>query len=317
MELTHLRYFLAVAEELNFSRAAERLHISQPPLSVQIRRLEESLGVKLFHRNPRGVTLTPEGRTFQREARAIIRRADRAIGAVQSPDAATPVLRIRTLASALGGRLSVILKTFVQGQPQVMVRLLDDVFNLENRILEDQIDVGFVVQPRRTHGLVVETIDWWRLCVALPRSHRLAQHQSVPIQELSEEEFALGPQGFNHSWTSFIDKVCGQANFTPKRGFETLHLMSALSVVASGAAICFALESAKAVAPDSVVIKPLEPHTLTEIGMVYRQGQRPEWVDRFIEIVRATVAPNCGNCSSDSTVEILGDQEPTATEQRA
>lgn len=284
MDLDALQYFLVVAEELNISRAAKRLHMTQPPLSVHIRRLEDSLGVKLFKRSPRGVTLTPEGLTLQREARAILKRAEKAIDAVHSSVDPPTVLRVRTLAAALGDALPNILKLYSESYPGVNVHIFDDACSVEERILEGELDVAFAIQPRPLAGVTIAPICSWPLCLALSGKHRLAKMDSVPVSKLREERFVTVPQGTNHTWTEFLQELCQSAGFSPQRGMDAEHLSSALNIVSSGAAMAFVLESTRQIAPPGVLVKPLTPPTLISVGLLYRTGVQPKWIQDFIDI---------------------------------
>src|SRR4051795_636425 len=183
MELRHLRYFIAVAEELHFRRAAERLHMSQPPLSQQIRQLEEEIGAQLLSRNQRKVELTAAGVAFLERAREILDSVE---------DAARQARRVQR---GEGGRLAVgfvgsamysfvpeLLRAFRDHAPDITLRLQELGTSEQLRQLEDgRLDVGFVRLPRARPELTFETVLEEPVVAALPDTHRLAQRSLLTL----------------------------------------------------------------------------------------------------------------------------------------
>src|SRR5208282_909817 len=195
MELRHLRYFVAVAEELHFSRAAERLHMAQPPLSQQIRQLEDELGVQLFERTRRRVQLTDAGRVVLEEARRALVQADRVVAAAhRAAEGAAGFLRVGFSSSAPYTTLPAILRAFRAQFPGVAL-------NLYERSTEEQIellaagtiDVALVRRPveNAPESLVIKTILREHLVLAMPHDHRLRSRRSVPVRALANEPFIL------------------------------------------------------------------------------------------------------------------------------
>lgn len=189
MELRHLRYFTAVAEELNITRAAARLHVSQPPLSRQIRDLEEELGVVLLERSPQEVILTPAGRMFYREAKSILERTEAAIEktrAVVNGDAGVS-LRVGYAPSPSAKLLPDTLRAFRKTMPQVQVELLDMsseemIASLRSKVIEMAL---LVSQPSQTmRGLIFETLLTMQVGVIVSPRHPLAKRKSVSVADI-------------------------------------------------------------------------------------------------------------------------------------
>ena len=195
MELRHLRSFLAVAEELHFGRAATRLHISQPPLSQQIRRLEDEIGARLFRRTNRRVQLTPAGRAFLAEARQAIACAERAVGAAQRAERGElGELVIGYVTSATYGPLPDVIRVFRKRLPEVQLKLRNlRSVQQSQALLDRRIDVGLVRPHAADSRIAYEAL--WRepVVVALPSDHPLAHRTAVDIADLATDIFLIAP----------------------------------------------------------------------------------------------------------------------------
>ena len=216
MELRHLRYAVTLARELNFGRAAALLGISQPPLSQQIRQLEEELGVTLFNRTRRYVELTDAGRAFVAEARHALAQADRAAAAaVAASRGEIGNLTLGTVTTTDSGfyrALVTILQAFSSQYPKVRLRLqtLSPQQQVE-ALLDRRIDVGFVTLPLGDARLVIEAVREETLAVALQEGHPLTKRKSVPAAALAAERHVLMPRhvapGFYDVLVSFYRSV--------------------------------------------------------------------------------------------------------------
>jgi DNA-binding transcriptional LysR family regulator len=194
MELRQLRYFVAVAEELHFTRAAARLGIAQPPLSQQVRRLEHDLGVQLFDRTHRHVQLTEAGRAFLTEAKHTLIQADRAVDAARrarKPQAGRLVIGAQATAEV--SVFPRLLPRFLRRYPNVDVMLQTPLTPQEQVVMlkQHQIDVGFLRLPVRDAALIVFPLLHEPLLAVLPRRHPLARRRSVSLQELAASTFVM------------------------------------------------------------------------------------------------------------------------------
>src|SRR5580700_1613600 len=196
MELRQLRYFIAVAEELHFRRAAERLHMSQPPLSQQIRALEDELGFTLLTRTRRRVELTPAGEAFLRAARALLSELDGAVATARRIDAGqTGRLRVGFVGSALLSIVPGTVERFRSSRPGVAIELRErSTVDQLRAVAAGVIDVGLVRPPIEDEaGLRAETVLRERTVAALPVGHPLAALQRVPMRRLAAEPLVLFP----------------------------------------------------------------------------------------------------------------------------
>jgi DNA-binding transcriptional LysR family regulator len=236
MDLRLLRYFLVLAEERHFRRAASRLSISQPPLSLAIRQLEESLGTKLFQRNSRNVELTVAGRALQSEATFLLRRVEEVRDFVRAvDDEKSGLLRVGFGGSTLYRGLPAIIRTFRTLHPRVELRLQE--LNTVEQILaikREEIDFGFINGFETPDGL-----DGFRFCrepflACLPIDHPAAAKRSVHLKELATEEFILFGRSASPAYFNSILEICQSAGFSPTVIHEVRHWVSVISAVAHG-----------------------------------------------------------------------------------
>jgi len=217
VELRQLRYFIAVAEELNFTKAAYKLHISQPPLSRQIRQLEEEFGVQLFARDRTKVELTDPGKTFLREAHAVVNQANWAAQVLErSKSGHYGALRI-AIASGLSGVIRRVLKSFAKRYPRVDVQCQDVLSGLQNEALRvRRVDVGFLRPPVASAHLESEPLFRERILVYIAETHPLAKRRKIQLQQVASEPLLLYDRD---SSTGVYDKVLDlyrRAGITPK-----------------------------------------------------------------------------------------------------
>jgi DNA-binding transcriptional LysR family regulator len=221
MELRHARYFVAVAEELNFRRAAERLHLAQPSLSTQIRLLEEAVGVKLLERDSHKVELTPAGRSFLEGCRRLLQDADdfsrtaRRIARGESDP-----LSIGFVPSLAHGLLPSVLRLFRKRFPDVQLFLseMDSTAQIE-QIASHRIDLGFIGLglPKDIPELEIVAVAEERLVAAIPQDHPLAHksRKAIPLKALATERFLLGSRVSAPVFNPWIIVLCQQAGFQP------------------------------------------------------------------------------------------------------
>ena len=240
MELRHARYFVAVAEELNFRRAAERLHLAQPSLSTQIRLLEEDVGAQLLERDSHKVELTPAGRSFLEGCRRLLQDADNYTKTARRISRGESVpLSIGFVPSLAHGLLPSILRVFRQQFPDVQLSLseMESTAQIE-QIAGNRIDLGLIGLglPKDIPELEIVVVAEERLVAAVPQDHPLAHkpRKSIPLKTLADEHFLLGSRANAPVFNPWIIVLCQQAGFQPHVIQESGQPMTVLNYVAAG-----------------------------------------------------------------------------------
>jgi DNA-binding transcriptional LysR family regulator len=294
MELRHLRYFVAVAEELNFTRAAERLSMSQPPLSSQIQQLEKEMGTSLFRRQARNVELTGAGKLMLEEARIILKQVERARTGV-GRRARGETGRINVGSS--GGTyfhplIPAIIREYGMHYPDVI--LFPEASNtglLVARLRAGQVDVAFIRPPiSDSEGLALEPLVDEPTVMVLPRGHRLSRMNSAPLSALANETFVLFPRSLNPSNYDSIISACRRAGFDPKLGQEAPQALSTIPLVAAGLGVSIVSQWTGRLQADGVVYVPIDgdaPRAL--IALAYRCNDRSVAVQNFLAVARRAV----------------------------
>lgn len=289
MELRHLRYFVTLAEELHFGRAAQRLHIAQPPLSQQIRQLETELGFELFHRTKRKVQLSEAGQAFLGEVQQIFKQLEQAIQVGrQTNRGEMGQLIVGFVGSAAYNILPNILRTFRTSVPAVRLELHELTTNQQLRWLEEgRIDVGFVRPPIEEDTFNFEIIFQESLIVALPETHLLANESHICLPSLKNEPFILFPRLLAPGLYDLIISLCQQAGFSPNVTQEAIQMQTIVSLVAGGLGIAIVPESLQNLQRTGVVYKTVqEPTPKAAIAIIWRQNDTSPTVQRFLEIAR-------------------------------
>jgi len=261
MELRHLRYFVAVAEELSFTRAAARLGIAQPPLSQQIGKLERELEVRLLDRGPRGVRLTTAGAALLGEARMVLARTGEATRIVRQVEhGRTGAVRIGSVASGFSGVLLDLLPAFRAAYPSVLplVYEMEAVPQLD-ALSQGTIDIGFLRSSAPCPGVTLWPLRSEPLVAALPEGHRLAGAERVPLAALAGEPFVLFPRAAAPEAFDTIVGACGRAGFTPDVGYEASNDHTLVALVASGLAVSVVPESTSNLHIPGTCYRPLDP----------------------------------------------------------
>jgi DNA-binding transcriptional LysR family regulator len=295
MDLRRLRYFVVVAEESSFSRAAERLHIAQPPLSYQIKQLEGELGVRLFERSNRGVWLTEAGELLLEEARRIFVQLDQTVRAVQRVGhGQVGRLTLGFVPSSSNEALPPILRAFRERVPGVELFLREmRPDRVVQRLHERQIDVGFLYLPLEDPSLEVECITREPLVVALPEAHPFAPLDRVELRALAEEPFIL-PARYQRMPGLYgqVTKVCRQAGFTPKAVQKDVWLMQTIvGLVAGGIGVALVPSSLQNIPRRGVTYKRVHGLSPTvELGMVWRRDDSAVVLNPFLEVARERFA---------------------------
>jgi DNA-binding transcriptional LysR family regulator len=293
MELRHLRYFIAVADELSFSRAAERLQMAQPPLSQQIQSLETELGVRLFDRKSRPLQITQAGQVFLAEARMTIENLAQAVTTTQLVhQGELGYLKVGFTSSMANGILPKIMSTFQQQYPNVKLILCEKNCNVQIQGLRDRdTDIAFVYQDYKSAqagDLEVISLSQETLVVALPEKHQLANKSEVSITDLANEEFVMPLSHVAFSLAEQIEYLFAQAELKPKVSQQALFMVTILGLVAAGMGISILPASVQNLQRREVVYRPIREKTTTnQLIAVWRQDDSSPILQQFLDITKA------------------------------
>ncbi len=290
MELRHLRYFVTLADELHFRRAAERLHIAQPALSQQIRRLEDEMQVKLLLRTTRQVQLTDAGRAFLPEARRILGDVERAARIARlTGRGESGVLTIGCTEAAEISVLPRVLTAFRKAAPGVTLAVESLTTSVQVQALRDgRIQLGFLRLPCEDPALlVVEPVCREPMVVVLPESHPLATRRRIPLTALAGQPVILFPRRLAPGFYDSLMGYCHRVGVTLQVVKEAEHFQAQQSLIALGFGLSLQPASLRSVRRRGLVYRPLrEPAPYAEIGMAYRRDGRSEVLSAFLRVVR-------------------------------
>jgi DNA-binding transcriptional LysR family regulator len=286
-----LESFMAVAEELSFTRAAARLRLAQPPLSRHVRSLEGRLGVRLFERTNRMVSLTTAGRAFYGEVHEPMLRLERASAAAKrAAVGAVARLELGFVSSLLGPELADLFRRFRAVHPEVQLLLHDRTSAEQSRaIVEGRLDGGFVgVTPRpRVPGLTL--IPWRREALALfvPREHRLAGRRQINLEALAGEPMIAIAAEASPGFASKIHDLCRAAGFRPRIVQEAARAQAVAAMVAAGAGIAILPLSVHRVTGDAVhAVQLVGPGVRVVYLFAHRTSSVPSELARFVSLLR-------------------------------
>lgn len=297
IETRLLRQFIAVAETLHFNRAAQRLHMAQPPLSQAIRRLEAEIGAVLFERTNRSVSLTPAGAAFLVTARRILDALEQGVA------------QTRRVAQGMDGHLTLTfiniapyvpllaaLREFRRAHPSVAFTLREATTQEQVAALESgAADVGFLRTPgASTPSLCFQTLLREPVRVALPAGHRLADQDSVALADLGGEAFVASPRPLGQGFHDQLMQLCLTAGFAPRVVQEARRLQTLVALVASGFGVALLPASLEVPGRDDIVFRPIKadaPDALLHLDllMAWKPAQAAPVRDRLIEAVRAAM----------------------------
>jgi DNA-binding transcriptional LysR family regulator len=287
MDLRHLRYFIAVAEELHFTRAARRLHIAQPPMSRQIRELEEELGVTLFNRTRRQVELTDAGQVFLVKARQVLRAAESAVLETQRAERGeTGKLAVGFFEQTAYTLLPPILRAFNHRFPEVDVQLRwFPVIGQVEALEQGEVDIAFVRPVVDLSAVSKRLLLTEAFVVAVPTSHRFAARDAVSIEECADERIINYTQHLAPDYHAAIMRACALAGFVPKRPLDVGQVYTALGLVSAGVGIAFAPASVQRVCFDGLLYKPLRGRPLESVTyLTWLQPAPSILLKAFVEI---------------------------------
>ncbi|HYA87188.1 MAG TPA: LysR family transcriptional regulator [Nitrospirota bacterium] len=291
MELRHLKYFVAVAEELHYGRAAKRLHIAQPPLSQQIMNLEDELGVKLFDRTRRTIRMTDAGVYFLKEAQQILSHVE------QAAETARRIYRGQSGRLVVGFVGSVVhtflpagLRLFHERFPDVELVLQE--LNTAEQIKSlhaEQIDVGFLYLDVQDTLLSSRLLTQVPLMVVLPKKHPLANRKSLHIRELAQEPFIANTRSSEPVVRDAFISMCHAAGFSPKITQEAGQVQTVLGLVDAGLGVCLLPEFIRNIRRPGVQYIPLTGSPLTvKLAVVWRSDNFSTLVKSFINVFESS-----------------------------
>jgi len=290
VDVRRLRYFLAVAEELHFGRAAERLHIAQPALSRQIASLESAIGALLFDRTRSHIHLTAAGEALLPRARDILARvADAARVARRAAEGKVGVIQIGFVGSATFSILPGILNAFRTSHPEVeLVLHAMNTAELKVALIARSIDVAFARPGILDPEIVNEVVFREPLVVALPENDPIAAQSYIALADLATRPFVLYPRHPRPSFADTILQLCRNEGFAPDIAQETMEIQTALSLVSVGAGVSLVPEATSGAQLQGVAYRPIVGEApQTELSLDYRRDNRSAVLATFCALVRS------------------------------
>ncbi|HZA43736.1 MAG TPA: LysR substrate-binding domain-containing protein [Rubrobacter sp.] len=318
MELRHLRYFVAVAEELNFSRAAGRMYLSQPALSQQIQKLERELGISLFHRTKNHVVLTEAGQVLLEGGRRVLilveqtTREAREVGG-----AAGRHLKVGFPEYANHTPVADALQTFRRRYPYVELEehetfTLQETLQQIDRLRKGRLDIGFMLRPEEDELLEIEHVLDIELVAALPKDHVLAGRDEISLKELSDERLILFSRSFHPRSYDYVVGCCREAGFEPKvvqRKEPQLYSgPTTYRIVASGVGVgIVARPMVSGYRQYDVIFKPLrDPAPSLELVAAWRRDDTSSNLQSFLDIIRELTPSVDGSATVPDGSSALG-----------
>jgi DNA-binding transcriptional LysR family regulator len=287
MELRHLRYFLTIAEERHFSRAAQRLHMTQPPLSRQIQELEEELGFALFERSRRQVELTPAGEVFLDHVRRVFDALDLAVHQARRASVGEfGRIVVGYISSLAYSGLTEVIRAFHERFPRVELNLREMSPQAQIEALkEGRIDVGLVRGEVDDASLAAECLRREPLVVALPAGHALAERKRIPLALLAHEPFIIFPRQRGPAFFDQIMGLCREAGFVPRIAQEAPQL-DILSLVAAGFGVAIMPASIRHAGRKGFAIRPIVGSPSTDLRIAWRADDASPALREFLAFVR-------------------------------
>lgn len=292
MELRHIRYFIVVAEEKSFTKAALRLGISQPPLSMQIKNLEDEIGTELFYRSAQGVELTPAGEAFLLSVQPIQQRVNDAMQlAQQVANGESGQLRLGfTGTSMLNLLLPKSIRLFQQHYPKIRLKLEEaNSLVLMDRLLEDQLDIALVRPPEHVPaGLSLQLLMHEPMLAVLPSGHPLAHQTSIELNALKQDNFILSPPSISAGLFDAITNACRSHGFEPKIGQNAPQIVSIVSLVAANLGVSLVPDSTKQLGITGVKYLDIQPpKPMVSLALAYRKNTHSQPAINFASLIQS------------------------------
>lgn len=292
MEMRKLKHFVVLAEELHFGRAARRLSLTQPPLSMSIRTLEDELGVRLFERTRRSVSLTHAGRIFLDEARGILDRTARAVDLTKAAyRGEAGRLTVGFIAASAYTLLPIVLREFRARFPGVALELRELVLPQQIEALRRaDIDVGILRPPVVDTSLASEVIFEEPMVVALPAGHALAKLARIPAKRLAAEAFVMFPREPGMVFHHLIMDFCSRAGFVPRVAQEASQTHAVMGLVSAGLGVSLVPESVRILGMRGVVLRPVvRDAPIARTALAWQANNASPLVRGFLETTRDAV----------------------------
>ncbi|WP_210604265.1 LysR family transcriptional regulator [Brevibacterium oceani] len=293
MELQQIRAFVAVAEELHFGRAAERLGIAQPPLSRTIRTLETELDVSLFQRTTRSVSLSPAGKALFEPAKHMLATQQAAIESVHRSSSGE-VGRVRFGYSQPSSRdlTAALVTASHERSPGITFQLESSVYSEEGleRIMDGTLDLALVRWRKRPPLIAGRPVAIERPCVAMPNTHRLAARKQIRVEELAEEPFVLFPARPSSNLRETAMRLCLDAGFSPRVVQEAPDSQSVSALVAAGMGVTITFDSVAVGYDSRITAVPLNaPNEITQLHLAYRLDHQDAALDTVLDVAEAVL----------------------------
>lgn len=319
IELRHLRYFVAVAEELHFGRAAARLHLAQPPLSQQIRRLEDLLGYPLFLRTSRSVALTHAGTAFLERARRILRTVQRDLDETRSVGRGeVGSLHVGFVGSGMLTTLPAVFRSFRETYPRVSLHLHESFTSRVLEGLEDgTLDAGILRDADPIEGFHVTTLFSEPFVAVLPATHRCARQKAISAASLRGEPFVYYPRTAGERAYEKPLSLCEAHGFRPQIVQEASHWLTILRLIGAGLGVSIAPACVQRIAsPDVVCIPIRDAKVASEIELAWRIGDARPIVERFTHLAAKTIHATIRDTTHPAQKRTPG-RKPATTARRA
>lgn len=300
LDLRRLRYFLTVAEELHFGRAALRLHLAQPPLTRQISALETELGFRLFDRTSRTVTLTAQGRYFLPYARAVLEQVDLAevIARKLSAGSAGQLSLGYASSVALSDIFSQAIQAFAQRFPAVQLTLVEGASGSQwSQIVDGRIDIGLsrLTPPHGQSQVQALSLGDEPLVAALSSDDPLASLEQVSLAQLSAQPLILFPADYGSGLNEAIEQLYQRNGLALTPGPAGRQITSIIALVAAGQGVALVPECTRTLAKKGVVYRPLtDPEATAQLLMLTRKQGRSQLVEAFMAVIDELLGPSTG-----------------------
>ncbi|WP_327665447.1 LysR substrate-binding domain-containing protein [Streptomyces sp. NBC_00498] len=288
MELRHLRYFAAVAETRHFGKAAQALHMAQPPLSQAIRRLETELGVELFTRTTRQVSLTGAGEVFRTDVERILTSVDEAVARVgRFATGVEGVLRVGLTGSASYRQLPSLARLVKQEMPHVRMEVHTEMLTpaQELGLIERRLDVGVLRPPIRQEGIAHRLIADEPLIAAVPEGHRLADGQDIRVEQLRHEDFIMYGATLGSVVNDAVVRSCLASGFYPHRAYEVTETSAALALVAAGLGVAVLPASIRSAPREGVVCRAIEDALTVPLALAWRREDETPLIRQLLDVL--------------------------------
>lgn len=282
-DLKLLRYFLAVAEELHFGRAAARLNMSQPPLSIHIKELEKQLGTQLFIRHSRSVALTHAGKILMEESRRLLANANQVLARVeQIGRGEAGRIELGVVGTAMWGRMRPVMRRFLKENPNVEVQFREKMPAMQMALLERrELDAGiWRMATEPLEGFISLRLHESAFLVAMPEEHQLASYCAISLEALRDEYFVTMPPV--HTDWAFLQRVCQQAGFSPVIIREVNEPQTVLAMISMGIGITLIADSYAQMNWPGVVFRPLKERIPADLYIVYDQQQATPALEKLV-----------------------------------